>query len=74
MLAKQWLTLQKEQTRKKRQISYLSGKDWVEEFLSSKDPQCHENLRMSPDCFIKLRETLMHCGLLQNTRVMSIDE
>ena len=28
----------------------------------------------SPDCFIILHETLMHHRLLQNTRVMSIDE
>ena len=29
---------------------------------------------MSPDYFVILRETLMHRGILQNTRVMSIDE
>ena len=74
-LAEQWLTiLQEEQTKKKRRLSYLSGKSWVEELLSSKGSQCHENLRMSLDCFIVLRETLIHRGLLQNTRVMSIDK
>ena len=59
-LAEQWLTLQEEKTRLKRRISYLSGKQWVEELLSSEGPQRHENLRMSPDCFIIPRKTLMH--------------
>ncbi|RWR76423.1 putative nuclease HARBI1 [Cinnamomum micranthum f. kanehirae] len=73
-LATLWLTLEEEQSRKKRLISSLSGKIWVKELLSSEGPQCHENLRMSPNCFMRLRDTLMQRGLLQHTRIMSVDE
>ena len=49
-----WLTLEEKRSRKQRRISYLSGKEWIKELLSSEGPQCHQNLHMSPDYEIAL--------------------
>ena len=69
-----WLSLEDERPRKQRRISYLSGEEWIKELLFSDGPQCHENLRMTPECFVKLCDTLMQRGLLENTRAMTVDE
>ena len=69
-----WLSLEEERPRKQQRASYLSGEEWVKELLSSDGPQCHENLCMTPECFMKLRNTLMQRGLLENTRAMTVDE
>lgn len=73
-LAALWLSLEDERPRKKRRISSLLGDVWIKELLSSTGPQCHENLRMNPECFHILRDTFRHRNLLQSRRLLSIDE
>ena len=59
-----WLSLEEERPRKQRRVSYLLSEEWVKELLASDEPQCHKNLRMISECFMKLRDTLMQWGLL----------